>query len=78
MIGSKYHSLFLILGFNDYMTTLVAPQTLPHPVTQTVGRILAPVLGRLPLAKAVRGNAHNDPRVEAEFLGEHFSSPPSL
>jgi hypothetical protein len=47
----------------------VAPETMPAPIVQAVGRMLNFFAGRLPLAQAVRGNASDDPRVEQEFLG---------
>ncbi|KIJ26934.1 hypothetical protein M422DRAFT_38001 [Sphaerobolus stellatus SS14] len=48
----------------------VAPETMPPPIVQLVGKVLSPILGRLPLATAVRGKGHHDPRVEAEFMAD--------
>ncbi|KAF8514364.1 lysophospholipase [Hysterangium stoloniferum] len=48
----------------------VAPETMPAPIVQTVGRMLQFVAGRLAFATAVRGNASDDPRVEEEFLAD--------
>ncbi|KDQ13990.1 hypothetical protein BOTBODRAFT_33102 [Botryobasidium botryosum FD-172 SS1] len=53
----------------------VAPETLPHPITIQVARVLRFFAGRLPLSPGVKGNLHSDPIVEEESdadpLGYH-------
>lgn len=57
----------------------VAPESLPHPITIRVARLLRSFAGRLPLSPAVRGNSHSDPRVEEESEGTRtFHNIPTL
>lgn len=42
---------------------------MPSPLVERAGRLLRYFAGRLPFAKAVKGNISDDPRVEEEFLG---------
>ncbi|KAF8512706.1 Alpha/Beta hydrolase protein [Gautieria morchelliformis] len=48
----------------------IAPETMPHPIMHKIARMICFFAGRLPFAKAVKGNVSDDPRVEEEFLAD--------
>lgn len=44
----------------------ISPQSRPGKPVETFAHLVAAVLGRLPIAKAIKGNVSDDPRVEEE------------
>lgn len=44
----------------------ISPHSRPSKTLETFARAMASVLGRLPIAKAIKGNISDDPRVEEE------------
>ena len=48
----------------------ISPQSRPGKLTEIVAKILCFFAGRLPLARAIRGNVSDDQRVEDEFLAD--------
>ncbi|PWN47624.1 alpha/beta-hydrolase [Violaceomyces palustris] len=46
----------------------ISPESRPGPVVEYIAKAICFFSGRLPFAKAIRGNVSDDPRVEEEFM----------